>query len=477
MATTLKLRRGTTTQHATFTGALGEVTVDTDKDVIVVHDGSTAGGFPAIRAGGALGTPSSGTVTNLTGTASININGTVGATTPAAGTFTSLSDSGNLTFTGTGNRITGDFSNATVANRVMFQTSTLNGQTGVVLMPNGTNTQAIFEANSDSTGGANGSISQVGVYAAGDVRFSSDRRGTGTYLPMTFYTGGSERMRVDTSGNVGIGTSSPGSILELNKAGSGAIGPNLYLENSASSATGNASRVSFGIDAGASAASPTAYIENVKDAAGPGSSYLAFGTFGASLAERARIDASGNLLVGTTSVDPVGLNSGNGLLAVGPSANEAALNYFNATGGPCLKLGVQQNTDIVKFFRNTASVVGVGSISVTTTATTYNTSSDYRLKHDIQPMSGALAKVAQLKPVTYKWNADDSESQGFIAHELQAVVPECVTGEKDAVDSEGNPKYQGIDTSFLVATLTAGLQEAVAMIEELKAKVAALEEK
>jgi hypothetical protein len=97
MATTLKLRRGTTAQHATFTGALGEVTVDTDKDVVVVHDGSTAGGFPAIRAGGALGTPSSGTVTNLTGTASININGTVGATTAAAGTFTTLTSTGNTT--------------------------------------------------------------------------------------------------------------------------------------------------------------------------------------------------------------------------------------------------------------------------------------------------------------------------------------------------------------------------------------------
>jgi hypothetical protein len=90
-------------------------------------------------------------------------------------------------------------------------------------------------------------------------------------------------------------------------------------------------------------------------------------------------------------------------------------------------------------------------------------------------MTGALAKVAQLKPVTYKWNADDSESQGFIAHELQVVVPECVTGEKDAVDSEGNPVYQGIDTSFLVATLAAAIQEQQAMIEELKAKVAALE--
>jgi hypothetical protein len=82
-------------------------------------------------------------------------------------------------------------------------------------------------------------------------------------------------------------------------------------------------------------------------------------------------------------------------------------------------------------------------------------------------MTGALDKVALLKPVTYKWKLDGSNGQGFIAHELQAVVPDCVTGEKDDVetytDEEGNeqtkPKYQGVDTSFLVATLTAAIQE------------------
>jgi hypothetical protein len=86
-------------------------------------------------------------------------------------------------------------------------------------------------------------------------------------------------------------------------------------------------------------------------------------------------------------------------------------------------------------------------------------------------MTGALAKVALLKPCTYKWNADGSDGEGFIAHELAEVVPQCVTGEKDAVDAEGNPKYQGIDTSFLVATLTAAIQEQQAIIESLKARL------
>ena len=116
----------------------------------------------------------------------------------------------------------------------------------------------------------------------------------------------------------------------------------------------------------------------------------------------------------------------------------------------------------------------VGYIGTSGTATSYNTSSDYRLKENIAPMTGALDTVLQLKPVTYKWKVDGSDGQGFIAHELQAVVPDCVTGEKDAVDAEGNPQYQGIDTSFLVATLTAAIQEQQALITQLQADVATL---
>ena len=89
-------------------------------------------------------------------------------------------------------------------------------------------------------------------------------------------------------------------------------------------------------------------------------------------------------------------------------------------------------------------------------------------------MTGALAKVSALKPVTYSWKVDGSAGEGFIAHELQAVVPDCVTGEKDAVDEEGNPVYQGIDTSFLVATLTAAIQELKAELDATKAEVASL---
>jgi hypothetical protein len=117
-----------------------------------------------------------------------------------------------------------------------------------------------------------------------------------------------------------------------------------------------------------------------------------------------------------------------------------------------------------------SSGAGVGLIECSNTATTYNTSSDYRLKENIQPMQNALGVVAQLNPVTYTWKSDGSDGQGFIAHELQAVVPDCVTGEKDAVDDEGNPVYQGIDTSFLVATLTKAIQELEARVKQLEGK-------
>jgi hypothetical protein len=143
-------------------------------------------------------------------------------------------------------------------------------------------------------------------------------------------------------------------------------------------------------------------------------------------------------------------------------------NFTGTVGASIFKKTASGSYDAVAFFHNNSSV---GAITYSNTATAYNTSSDYRLKEDIQPMTGALAKVAQLKPCTYKWKADGSDGEGFIAHELQAVVPQCVTGEKDAVDAEGNPKYQGIDTSFLVATLTAAIQEQQAIIESLKARL------
>jgi len=177
-------------------------------------------------------------------------------------------------------------------------------------------------------------------------------------------------------------------------------------------------------------------------------------SFGTNNTERARIDSSGNLLVGTASQ----IASGFMCLSFANNVRNGIVINDTDTGS---------GTSAPMIFRRNGSQVG--SITTTTTTTAYVTSSDYRLKENIAPMADALSVVAQLKPCTYTWKSDGSSGQGFIAHELQTVVPDAVVGEKDAVDEDGNPKYQGIDTSFLVATLTAAIQELKAEFDAYKA--------
>ena len=131
----------------------------------------------------------------------------------------------------------------------------------------------------------------------------------------------------------------------------------------------------------------------------------------------------------------------------------------------------------IGFGDGTTSYTERGVISTNGTGTTYGTNSDYRLKENVQPMQGALAKVAQLKPVTYKWNVDGSDGEGFIAHELAEVCPHAVVGKKDDVNEDGSIKPQGIDTSFLVATLTAAIKELNATVTAQAAEIAALKTK
>jgi hypothetical protein len=181
--------------------------------------------------------------------------------------------------------------------------------------------------------------------------------------------------------------------------------------------------------------------------------------------------------------NPRGIFDNNGNLLVGKTAlSNSTTGWQFQSGGFATAVFTIATTNQAFVYNNTSTAgtasiefrsadVAKGSISWNNTLTTYNTTSDYRLKNTVTPMTGALAKVAQLKPCNYKWNTDGSDGEGFIAHELQSVVPQCVTGEKDAVDADGKPVYQGIDTSFLVATLTAAIQEQQAIIQSLKARL------
>ena len=172
---------------------------------------------------------------------------------------------------------------------------------------------------------------------------------------------------------------------------------------------------------------------------------------------RMRIDSSGNTMIGTTTA--------RAKLTVERDSSDYCYTS-NQTGG-----GTKAHIQFMD------AGTQVGRITSASSTTTYSTSSDYRLKKDVQPMLNALATVSALKPVTYKWKSDGSDGQGFIAHELQAVVPDCVTGEKDAVNADNSINPQGIDTSFLVATLTAAIQELNAKVEAQATTIAELQAK
>jgi hypothetical protein len=253
---------------------------------------------------------------------------------------------------------------------------------------------------------------------------------------MRFGTAGSgERLRIDSSGNVGIGTSSPADKLVVNKGSAGTIATFTDGVNS-----------NFVIE--------TASLITTVGNTG-GSTALAFKSANA---ERMRIDASGNLLVGTTTVHGQ-ITS----LSDGTKFQYASYNTDTS--------GVSQIS--FRFIRNG---VDVGSITTTSSATAFNISSDYRLKENVVPLAGAADRLAQIPVHRFNFIADpDKTVDGFIAHEVQAFVPEAVTGEKDAVDKDGKPVHQGIDQSKLVPLLTAALQEALTEIADLKARVAALE--
>jgi hypothetical protein len=179
--------------------------------------------------------------------------------------------------------------------------------------------------------------------------------------------------------------------------------------------------------------------------------------------ERMRIDSSGDLAVGTTT--------STARLCVSDSRTDQyafKLNCSRAGGGTGY---------LVQFTENTPNFSNdLGSIRSNGSSISYNTTSDYRLKENVVDMTGAIDRVKTLNPSQFNFTAaPDMTVDGFLAHEVQAVVPEAVVGEKDAVDADGNPDYQGIDQSKLVPLLTGALQEAIAKIETLETTVTNLQ--
>jgi hypothetical protein len=184
-----------------------------------------------------------------------------------------------------------------------------------------------------------------------------------------------------------------------------------------------------------------------------------------------RIANQGDIYIHTTTGIP-----GTGNTNVGAQFERAADGttlFVSRANSPVLYLNRNSDASLVHFNRSGGTV---GYIHVSSTHTTYSTNSDYRLKENVTAVTDGITRLQQLKPSRFNFIADPGKTvDGFIAHEVQTVVPEAITGTKDEVNDKGDPVYQGIDQSKLVPLLTAALQEAIGEIESLKARVAALE--
>jgi hypothetical protein len=376
----LLIGNGTGYSLATLTASTGISVTDGSGSITIANSGVTsltAGTNITVSAatgGVTIGTTATPTWTSetvplisggTTASSTLTLQSTSGAGTSDAIIFRTASQSermridtsgnvsiasGNLTFSATGQRITGDFSNATVANRVMFQTSTANAGTTVGIIPNGTSNASLLELYGSSTDQANTSYGRLALaLSSAEFAIASNIRGTGTYLPMTFYTGGSERMRVDTSGNVGVGTSSPSYKLDV-------------------SATGNISgqfKTSGSINA--------LYLADAGTTAGT----LYIGTVGNDFRvvtgsnERMRIDSSGNVGIGTTSagakLDVNGTIRGNGNISTADGSVFGWGSFSSYIGGSSTTNVVNILTNSVERMRiDSSGNVGIGNTSPAT---------------------------------------------------------------------------------------------------------------
>ena len=282
-----------------------------------------------------------------------------------------------------------------------------------------------------------------------DDDVSSMAIGTKTNHNLNIFTNGitNPRMTIASDGDVGIGTTANLGKLSVNSGISGSSLDNVITIHQAT--TGNDKpAVGFGVAIGNGGESTNAGDLIISTASG------------GSLGERMRITSDGHTLIGVTSItDTSSRTFGN--------AFSGSSSYGNWTSW-----GSGSHTHAI--FRNGTSIVG--TITTSSSATAYNTSSDYRLKENEVIISDGLTRLNELKPYRFNFISDaDTTVDGFFAHEVAEVVPEAVTGEKDAVDDGGNIVSQGIDQSKLVPLLVKALQEADDKIDALTARIEALE--
>ena len=387
---------------------------------------------------------------SVTGTSiALNLDGAVidssviGGTTAAAGSFTTLSASTsitgtlataaqtNITSVGTLTALTGGTGDLNWDSGTLFVDSSAN-RVGI-----GTNSPSnTLHVNSSSTDVAKFASTGAYTFVTLDNATRNWALSTGSTFDIYDRTAASTRMSISSSGNVGIGTTAPADKLHVEG--------NIYLGASSRTIyTGGSANLSLQTNTG-----QTIFLRSN----------------GAS--EIMRLDSSGNLLVGTTNTDPT-FNRVDGM-------NISSSHAIFSRGGASWDLGRNSTSGVhISFYTDNGSArVSAGNISSNGSTTAYNTSSDYRLKENVDYDFTALDRVAQLKPARFNFIADeDTTVDGFLAHEVQDIVPEAISGEKDAVDDEGNPEYQGIDHSKLVPLLTKAIQEQQTQIEALQSEI------
>tara|TARA_B100001939_G_scaffold251865_1_gene218758 strand:- start:777 stop:2336 length:1560 start_codon:yes stop_codon:yes gene_type:complete len=334
-------------------------------------------------------------------------------------------------------------SNNTPALRMKIDSS---GKVGI-----GTSPSSLFHVNAADGVADNDFVATITNAEATDGRsfglgINAGSNGSDFALNINTHDAGANLMRLKGSGDChfpnasafGIGTDSAATLIHA-KAASGDA--ELRLE----AATNSDARVRFG-DATDNDLGYIGFNRN--------SGYMNF-SINNTQGEHMRINSSGVLMVNTTGA------IGPGMIAVKSAAS--------STG--CLGLQNTSNGGSFVRFANAANNAVIGTITNNgDTGTAYNTSSDYRLKENVTDMTDATTRLKQLKPKRFNFKSDETNTlvDGFLAHEVSGIVPEAITGEKDAVDSEGNPEYQGIDQSKLVPLLVKTIQELEARITTLE---------
>jgi Chaperone of endosialidase len=420
-------------------------------------------------------------------------------------------------------RFLGDFTNATVSSRLAFQTSTANSATGIYALPSGTGTAASWQAT-NAADPTNASKILIATNGSTDVQLVSGINGTGTYLPLTFYTGGSERVRVDTSGNVGVGTASPSQRIGIASGSDGTgVGDGIafwgsstnkqaailsyntgsyngdlrfYTSAASTASTTVSERMRIDSSGNLLVNTTTAYGRiSAIGAAGGTSLYLTDSTYSTlsikhlsgfilsyetagsasqawttNGAERMRLDSSGNVLLGCTTngVAQVGINfstlSSNpaifNVLNTAGAANSYHLYNINATNNG-YRFYVALNGGIYNYSGNNSNL------------------SDKRTKKDIEFAGSYLEKICAIPVRTFHYKDEpegEGKTLGVIAQEVEAVAPELVniTGFGD-LPEDGVP-LKSIYTNDMMFALMRAIQEQQALITQLQADVKTLKE-